>query len=289
MDTILKRRLIEAQKSEITEYHVYRTLAKHCKDPHNKDVLERIADDEKRHYDYWGTHTCEKPGPRPWQRLKFVLIARFLGLTFAVKLMEKGEEQAQINYEEVAQTIPEALKIMQEEDEHEHQLLNILDEEVLQYVGSVVLGLSDALVELTGALAGLTLALQNSRLIAMIGLVTGIAASMSMAASEYLSTKSEEEDKKSPLKASLYTGVAYVVTVTILIAPFLLLGSPLAALGISLFSALVIIYLFTFYISVAKDQDFKHRFFEMAGLSLGVAAISSFIGYLLRVVFDVEA
>jgi len=289
MDTILKRRLIEAQKSEITECHVYRALAQRCKDPHNKDVLGRIADDEKRHYDYWGTHTGEKPGPRPWQRLKFILIARFLGLTFAVKLMEKGEEQAQINYEEVAQTIPEALKIMQEEDEHEHQLLNILDEEVLQYVGSVVLGLSDALVELTGALAGLTLALQNSRLIAMIGLVTGIAASMSMAASEYLSTKSEEEDKKSPLKASLYTGVAYVVTVTILIAPFLLLGSPLVALGISLFSALVIIYLFTFYISVAKDQDFKHRFFEMAGLSLGVAAISFFIGYLLRVVFGVEA
>ena len=78
-------------------------------------------------------------------------------------------------------------KIAQDEDRHESQLLGMLDEERLQYVGSMVLGLSDALVELTGTLAGLTFALQNNRLVALSGLITGISATLSMTSSEYLS------------------------------------------------------------------------------------------------------
>src|SRR5574341_282925 len=105
---------------------------------------------------------------------------------------------------------------MREEDMHEQKLLAMLDEEHLHYVGSVVLGLNDALVELTGALAGLTLALQNTELIALTGLITGIAASLSMAASEYLSTRSEETEKH-PFRAAVYTGIAYIITVTLLI------------------------------------------------------------------------
>lgn len=85
----------------------------------------------------------------------------------------------------------------------------------------MVLGLNDALVELTGVLAGLTLALQNTRLVAMTGFITGIAASLSMSASEYLSAKSEE-GPQDPLKASIYTGSAYVLTVLFLIFPYLL-------------------------------------------------------------------
>jgi VIT1/CCC1 family predicted Fe2+/Mn2+ transporter len=86
------------------------------------------------------------------------------------------------------------------------KLISLIDEERLKYVSSMVLGLNDALVELTGALTGLTLALQNPRLIAIVGFITGIAASMSMAASEYLSTK-QEDTEKNPLKASVYTGL----------------------------------------------------------------------------------
>jgi len=73
----------------------------------------------------------------------------------------------------------------------------------------MVLGLNDALVELTGTLAGLTFALKNTRLIALSGLITGIAATLSMAASEYLSARTEQESSRA-LKSSLYTGGAYV-------------------------------------------------------------------------------
>ncbi len=120
--------------------------------------------------------------------------------------------------------IPAAKQVMDDEDAHEQQILALLDEEHLRYTGSMVLGLNDALVELTGALAGFTLALQDTRLIALTGSITGIAAALSMAASEYLSTKAEGMGKD-PLKAALYTGIAYILTVLLLIAPYLLFAN----------------------------------------------------------------
>ena len=123
--------------------------------------------------------------------------------------MERVEEKAQAIYQEISKYVPAAIDIEKDEKEHERKPIDLIDEERLRYVRSMVLGLNDALVELTGALAGFTLAFRNTRLIAMAGFITGIAASLSMATSEYLSTKSEESSRD-PLKASAYTGSAYV-------------------------------------------------------------------------------
>jgi VIT1/CCC1 family predicted Fe2+/Mn2+ transporter len=136
-------------------------------------------------------------------------------------------------------------------------------------------------VELTGALAGLTLALQNVKLIALSGLITGIAASMSMAASEYLSTRSEDTSKQ-PGRAALYTGIAYIITVSLLVLPYLLFENYILDLAIALTTAVLIIAVFNYYISVAKGESFRARFLEMAGLSLGVATFSFIIGYFIR-------
>ena len=108
-----------------------------------------------------------------------------------------------------------------------------------------------------------------------------------MAASEYLSTKSEGKAEKA-LKSSVYTGLAYVITVFLLIIPYLTITNPFICLGVTLATAVLIILLFNFYISVAKDYSFKERFFEMAGLSLGVAALTFGIGYLIRQTLGVE-
>jgi VIT1/CCC1 family predicted Fe2+/Mn2+ transporter len=288
MDESLRQRLIAVQEDEITEHFVYKAIARREKDPKNRQTLERIAEEERRHYEFWAERTDASPHPRMLTVWKFRLLARVLGLTFAIKLMERGEEGAQDGYGEIAKVIPEAQQVLQDETDHERELVGMIDEERLRYVGSVVLGLSDALVELTGALAGLTLALQRSRLIAAIGLITGVAAALSMAASEYLSTKADEAKDKSPLTSAVYTGVAYIITVAILIAPFLLLANPLAALALTVAGALVIISTFAYYVAVAKDLSFWRRFGEMAGLSLGVAAVSFAIGYVVRVAFGVD-
>jgi len=276
----------EFQKNEITEYHIYRRLADFVDDEHNSRVLEEIAQDELKHYNYFKDLTGSEAEPDKLQIWLYYLVSRLFGFTFAVKLMEKGEESAQESYESITDEVPGAREIIQEEDEHENQLLKMLDEERLRYVGSIVLGLNDALVELTGALAGYTLALKNTSLIALTGLITGVAASLSMGASEYLSTKSEDGDE--PLKSSLYTGGAYVFTVFLLIFPYFLFETVYYALALTLFNAVLVILVFTFYISIAKDLKFKHRFLEMVGISLGVAALSFVIGYLIKGFLGVE-
>ncbi len=281
MDERIRAIIRKHQLAEITEHRIYLQLAARQRDAGNRSILERIAADEKRHAEVWQRYTGETIQP-DWHKVRrHVWICRLLGLTFGTKLMERGEDRAQQAYGKLPASLGEAEAIRHDEDMHEQALLNMIDEERLRYVGSIVLGLNDALVELTGALAGLTLALQNTRLIAMTGCITGIAAAFSMAASEYLSTKTEGE-KKHPVKAAVYTGVAYILTVILLILPYLLLPDYLSALACTLAIAIAIIAAFNYYISVARDQPFGRRFVEMATLSLSVAGISFLVGFLLR-------
>lgn len=286
MDARLKKRALSQQKSEITEHFIYKKLARRVKHRHNAKTLRDIADEELKHYNIWKKHTNRDVKPSRLKIWFYYFLSLVFGLTFSIKLMERGERRAQEFYRDVSKRIPDVARIRKEEEEHEHELIDLLEEEKLRYVGSIVLGLNDALVELTGALAGLTLALQNSDLIAVTGLITGIAASLSMAVSEYLSTKTEGQ--KNPVRASLYTGIAYFLTVVVLVLPYFLLSNVYLSLGWTVCNALIVIAFFNFYVSVAKGVDFRKRFIEMALLSLGVALVSFIIGYVIRIFLHVE-
>lgn len=283
----IMEQILRAQKNELTEYYIYKKLSKKIKDKKNSTILKKISEEEFEHYKFWKNITGKDVKPDKFKILFYFWISFIFGLTFGVKLMEKAEEKAQISYESIEKTIPEAKKIIEDEKKHEATLIK-LNEEKLEYLGSIVLGLNDALVELTGALAGLTFALQNTKLIAITGLVTGIAASFSMSASEYLSRKSEETISKIAFKASIYTGIAYVITVILLIMPYLILKNYIICLAITLVTAILIIFIFNYYISVAKDLSFKKRFFEMSFISIGVATISFIVGYIIRNTLGVD-
>jgi VIT1/CCC1 family predicted Fe2+/Mn2+ transporter len=279
--------LLAMQQGEINEHHIYKKIAAVQKDPHNREVLNRIAQDELGHYGIWKQYThqdVEPSTPRIWY---YYLIARVLGITFAIKLMEGVEKRAQSYDKALIDKIPEILIILTNEETHERELIALINEERLKYLGSVVLGLNDALVEFVGMLAGLTFALQNSQIIAVAGLITGVAASLSMGSSEYLSQKSEGATTN-PKKAALYTSIAYIVTVALLILPFLVLTNPYYAIILTLLGAVMVIFLFTFYISVAKDLPFWRRFVEMLAISFGIAGISFVIGMIIRTVLNVN-
>ncbi|MEG1825929.1 MAG: VIT1/CCC1 transporter family protein [Gordonibacter sp.] len=280
--------ILAFQQNEVTEAVVYRRIAACTKEEGNRSTLLRIADEEARHAEIWQRYTGRTMKPERGKVARYSLIARVFGFTFAVKLMERGEAKAQVSYEELAREVPEALDIRTDEEAHEHALLDILDEERLGYVGSMVLGMNDALVEMTGTLAGLTLAMQNTRLIALSGLITGIAATLSMASSEYLSSKTE--GRSDALKSAAYTGVTYLVTVTLLILPYLLFDEAhyLWALGTMICIVLLILVVFNYYLSVAQDLSFKKRFGQMAGISLGVAALSFVIGIVVKMFLGVD-
>ncbi|MDD7795705.1 VIT1/CCC1 transporter family protein [Clostridium sp. 'White wine YQ'] len=270
------------QKEEITAYHIYNNIAKKIKSDSNKKILENIANDEKKHSAIWMKYTHKDTSPNKLKVFWYTLISQILGFTFAIKLMERSEEISAKYYALLSKEIPEALKILQEEERHEDELIAMLDEEKLKYVGSIVLGLNDALVEITGTLAGLILAIQNTKIIALLGLVTGISATISMASSDYLASRSE--GRKDAAKSATYTGMSYIVTVILLVLPFLIFNNSqyILATIVMVITTLLIIAAFNYYISVAQGAPFKKRFFEMASISIGVSFIAFIIGVAIK-------
>ncbi len=281
----LQKELLQDQQNEIDAYHIYSRLAKKTKEDHNAKILQSIASDEINHYNILKGYTKKEIKPAKTKIFLYLFLARFLGFTFALKLLENAEQKAQDDYKKIGDSLPQLKRITRDEEQHELELIDMLKENRLEYMGSVVLGLNDALVELTGALAGFTFALQNTEIIGVLGLITGIAASLSMGASEYLSSKHEQHKK--PVRAAGYTTAAYIFTVMVLILPFFIFFDPFASLLVTLVIGIVVIAVFNYYISVAKDFSFKKRFLEMAGISLGVAGVSFLIGVLVKTTLGV--
>ena len=276
------------QQGEVTESIIYRKIARFAKGDQNKQTLLRLSAEEKAHSEIWRKYTNLDMKPEKLKIFWYTFLARLLGFTFAMKLMERGEESAQTEYALIAEEISESVQVRMEEKEHELALLAMLDEERLKYVGSMVLGLNDALVELTGSLAGFTFAMQNTRLIALSGLIIGISATFSMASSEFLAARSE--GRTDALKSCMYTGVAYLITVVALIAPYLFFPSSryITAMVCMLITVVLIIAAFTFYTSVAQEQKFLRRFSEMAAISVGVAVLSFFVGVAAKYFLGVD-
>ncbi|HIO57706.1 MAG: rubrerythrin family protein [Methanobacteriota archaeon] len=285
MATKLQHQLLSLQRMEATEGEIYRRLAKKQKNPSNKKILLQIAEEEGRHEAILAEATGQTVKPMMWKVWLHSQMAWIFGLTFAVKMLERVERDASTEYRKLGYD-----DLADEEDSHEERLIGLLEEGRLTYIGSVVLGMSDALIELTGALAGLTFAFGELKLVALAGLVTGIAAAFSMGASEYLSTRSEKKDTN-PLTAAFFTWIAYLLTVFLLVAPYLIISPDttpvyglephVLALVCTLIIGIVVIASFNFYVSVVEEVSFLHRFAEMAGLLFVVSLISFGIGILL--------
>ena len=292
MDEERRVRLLKLQRMEATETEVYRRLARMQKDEVNRSILEGISLEEERHEAVIAGMTGEKVLPDMRKVRRQIMLARLFGFTFSVKMMESTEQDAAAEYRELGLD-----DIADEEEAHEENMIGMLDEERLRYSGSVVLGMSDALVELTGALAGLTFALQSLNLVALAGLVTGISAAFSMGASEYLSSRAEKKSE-SAVKAAFFTWISYLITVLMLVSPYLLFssGSPdfqglephIQALVCTFIIGLLIVAVFNFYVSVVEGVSFRSRFIEMAAI-LGVVSLISYgIGIALRGILGVE-
>lgn len=276
-----KDALIEMQKGEATEHLIYVELSKRAKDEKNRIILERIARDELKHYGILKKITKIDVEADRFAVWKYTLISTIFGLAFGLKLMENGEKNAQDAYKEMEKNYPELKITIKDEEKHEMDLINLIKDERLDYASAVVLGLNDAIVEFTGTIAGLTFALADTKIIGITGLILGISASLSMGASSFLSSREAED--KDPLKAFAYTGVAYMLTVSLMIMPYLLTNNPYHALIALLALTGIVIAAYSFYISIAKDQKFWPKFLEMVGISFGVALVSFAIGSLLKV------
>lgn len=166
-------------------------------------------------------------------------------------------------------------------------MLDTLDQRCNRYISAIVLGLNDALVEMTGALAGFTMALNDNRLIALAGLTTGVAATLSMAASEFLA-KEADPSAEHPYAAAIYTGVTYLITVTLLLSPYFLLDDPMTALACCLLIAASIITGFTWTVACIRKTPFLGNCLQMLAISFGVSAIAFGISWAARYFWDLK-
>jgi len=143
------------------------------------------------------------------------------------------------------------------------------------YRGAMILGMHDAIVSLTGLIAGLGLAFSDKDVIILSCIISSITASLSMGAANYLAVKAT--NREHALCAALYTASAYMLTCVILILPFFVFINRTTALLSVGGLVILIIYLFNF-IFFRHNRFYKH-FYEMLGICLSVSLIAFFIGF----------
>ncbi len=282
------KKALKQQQNELDDFTIYSMLSKSDKNGANQIIFQKIAEEEKRHYLYLKTYTNQEQRPRPHVVFFYLLLSKIVGISFTLKFLEKREEGAKAFYQKLIAIDPKAEGIFEQEMHHEIELIDMLHDKKLLYAGAIVLGMNDALVELTGTLSGIALAFDRSIVVGVTGLIMGIAAALSMAGSAYLESKENIGDEVKPLTYALYTGISYILTTALLVAPFFIVNQISVAIIWMFIGAILTIFLYNFYISVAKDLSFWLRVREMSYITFGVALISFGIGYVVKHYFGIE-
>ena len=296
METTSSSKLVEVAREaaldEFREYVVYSTLARMERRGDRRAVLERLAEQELNHFRFWSRFAEVRPGRWVWVYAYFMAFLRLLfGITFVAKLLERGEEAAIARYRSVEHLLPEGdrealRRIIKDEEEHERSLIAQIDDVIVKYMGALVLGLADAIIEITGAHAG-TLGTTNSTIVAgVIGLIVGMGAAISMASASYLQTK--HEVGRSPAVAALVTGVGYIFAVALMSLPYFLVHDIYLAFGASISVGVVLAFVLTFQAAVYAERDFKFEFLQTVGLLLGTAFLTYFVGDWLGTFFGIR-
>lgn len=153
-----QRLLLRIQQSEMTEAAAYHAMASSIKDGHNRETLGKIADEIAAQAHALEKFTDALPQPDNRKVRRYARMARVFGFTFAAKLMDKRKVKVEHHAKKLLDEVPEVEKLEADEHDRDEKLFDLLSEKRLSYVGAMILGMNDAIVEITGTLAGLTLA-----------------------------------------------------------------------------------------------------------------------------------
>jgi VIT1/CCC1 family predicted Fe2+/Mn2+ transporter len=250
-------------------------------------VLMTLSATEHKHYEFWKRYAPEEEPKVDKVKLYWVLfLRRVLGLTFASRFLDRHESSVVKEYRALANLIPEADKaafeeMVADEEEHEKEFAQKIESSAILYISFVVLGLADALVEITGINAGSLGVYNKTEYAGLAGVTAGAAASLAMASAAYAQAK--QGFKGSAKVSAVYTGVSYFVTAIILAAPYLLTPTVIYALTSSLILAVVILALISYYSSVISGKPFLRDFLEILLLMFGVTVAVYFFGYVIRI------
>ncbi|MEM0360961.1 MAG: ferritin family protein [Sulfolobales archaeon] len=274
-------------RDEFEAYHIYKFLGNHLRAGEDvRNLFKRASEDEWGHYQILSeiVGKCESSVSK-FKVLVFALISLVFGTTVTLKLVESLERKAKKSYSELVGARGELskriLKLVNDEERHELDMISNLNESRVKYLSSIALGVSDALVELTGIYAGALGVLTSTSSTGLIGVLAGISAALSMSVASY--TQAKQEVGKSPRLAALFTGLSYSLVVIALALPYFLTASKVIAFSLMLIIALTLIAYMSFYSSVLHGRKYLKEFAENSLLLLGVAFLLYFLGNLFSI------
>ncbi|WP_243680026.1 VIT1/CCC1 transporter family protein [Vulcanisaeta souniana] len=198
----------------MTDAEIYAALARIEKDKELKNELLRLSQYEIEHAEFW-KQVANEAGidvsgikHSRFAVLFSTFIRRVLGLGFLVKLRESSEVDAIRKYGNLIRNkalgpyTDRLREILLDEVSHEE----VFKEEASRFeafidnIRDAMYGMSDGLVEVLAAVAGLAPVVANPpMLITLAGLIVGTAGTLSMAVGAYMSTKAQRDIRETML------------------------------------------------------------------------------------------
>jgi VIT1/CCC1 family predicted Fe2+/Mn2+ transporter len=286
----INEKIKEYCKEEYKAYTIYASIAKNPLIPRRtRLVFEKASIDERRHYEYWRKISGEcVTGFLKLKTWIYVVMLWLFGITVVLKLMELGERKAQIDYKEVESLgvqSQELKDIIRDEEEHEEMFVESINEGRIKYLSSIALGITDALVELTGIYTGSLGAFASALSAGLIGLIAGVSASVSMGVASY--TQAKHAGSLKPALSALYTMIAYFIVASLLALPYFIFMDIMVGFSVMITIAILVVAYMSFYVSVLHAKNYAREFLENSGLILGIAFGLYIIGSILRQVIGI--
>lgn len=272
---------------ELFNVTLYEWLAHAAPTPAMSELLMKFAAQERSHYNFWKQWLTKEATYSKFRLWWYKLLFRLLGTSFVLRILEQKEHQTIETYRRIAPALPEPARselyrLIQDEEKHEAEFLEAIrgEEPQLRYLGFIVLGLSDAIIEVTGVHAGFLGASHRPLTAGLAGLIVGFAASISMASAAYLQAKQNQTVSAS--RSAIYTGVSYIIAVILLALPYFSFGSIGWAFWVSVLLAVGMVMSFVYYSSVVFERSFRGEVIESL-IVLGTTAVLSYgFGEVLR-------
>ncbi|HYC26392.1 MAG TPA: hypothetical protein VEB67_00025 [Nitrososphaerales archaeon] len=273
---------------EFSDFTLYDRLAKTISsDSPFEETLKQLSTTEHGHFEFWRKYVPDEEPKLAKLKVYWVLfLRRFLGLTFATRYLDRHESKVVKEYQGVSGLIPASDKqafdeMVADEKEHEKAFAMKIESSAVRYISFVVLGLADALLEISGIHAAFLGLFDKTEIVVLAGIVAGASASIAMASAAFAQAKAGF--KGSARLSAFYTGTSYFVTAILLATPYFLTGNMIFALSSSLFVAVVILAVTTYYNVVIQDKPFMRDFLEILlilfGATLVLFLFGSFVTY----------
>ena len=205
--------IIENYRDELTDAEIYAALARVESNERLREELLKLSQYEVGHAEFW-RFIANQAGidvsnvrPSRFSIAFSVMVRKLLGLGFLVKLRESSEVEAIRRYGEMVRRralgpyTDRLREILLDEVAHEEVFR---DEEsrfeaFINNIRDAMYGMSDGLVEVLAAVAGLAPVVTNPILITLAGLIVGAAGTLSMAVGAYMSTKAQRDIRETAL------------------------------------------------------------------------------------------